>query len=164
MVRGPMTCPALLVFMLTAVATAAGAQTPDSVITFEPDYVTTTLTPAETLPVPDPVTMRQTNAWAAPMLQTTLLASFAVLQGLDAGTTLGGIESGRAAEANPFMGGLAQHPAALVGVKAGLTAATIISIRAWSKTHPRAAALTMFALNAGSAFVVRSNFRLLKAQ
>jgi hypothetical protein len=164
MARRPLRCPVLLVVLLTGFANAAGAQTSDSVLTFEPDYITTALTPAASAPVPDALAVRQTNPWAAPALQTTLLASFAVLQGLDAGTTLSGIDSGRASEANPFMGGLAQHPAALVGVKAGLTAATVISMRSWSKSHPRAAALTLFALNAGSAFVVRSNFRLLRAQ
>jgi hypothetical protein len=49
-------------------------------------------------------------------------------------------------------------------VKAGLTAATILSMRSLSKSHPKAAVLTMLAMNAGSAYVVRSNVRLVMSR
>lgn len=118
------------------------------------------LAPAARAQALDPIYPPKPTGWAAPALHTTLSTSFAILQTLDVATTLRGVSNGRAREANPLMGGLAQRPAALVGVKAGLTAATIFSMHSLSKTHPKAAVLTMLALNAGSAFVVRSNFRL----
>jgi hypothetical protein len=98
------------------------------------------------------------TAWSAPALHISLSTSFAALQALDVATTLRAVHSGSGVEANPLVGGLANHPAALIGLKAGLTAATIASVRGLSKTHPKAAVLTMIGLNVGSAFVVRSNF------
>ena len=102
------------------------------------------------------------TGWSAPALHVSLATAFAGLQALDTATTLHSVRTGTAVEANPLMGDLAKHPAALVGVKAGLTTATILSMRALSRNHPKAAVLTMIALNAGSAFVVGSNFRVTR--
>lgn len=98
------------------------------------------------------------TVWSAPALHISLSTSFAALQALDVATTLRAVHSGAGVEANPLVGGMADHPAALIGLKAGLTAATIASVRGLSKAHPKAAVLTMIGLNVGSAFVVRSNF------
>ena len=100
------------------------------------------------------------TGWSAPALHISLATGFASLQTLDTITTLHSVHGGTAVEANPVMGGLAQHPAAFVGVKAGLTTATILSMRSLSKNHPKAAVLMLIALNAGSAFVVRSNVQV----
>ncbi len=100
------------------------------------------------------------TGWSAPALQLSLTTAFASLQALDTATTLHSVRGGTGTEANPIMGGLAQHAAAFIGIKAGLTAATIMSMRGLSKNHPKAAALTLIVLNAGSAFVVGSNFRI----
>ena len=86
--------------------------------------------------------------------------SFVALQALDTVTTLRGISGGAAVEANPLVGDLARHPAAFVAVKSGLTAATVLSVHSMSKKHPKAALCTMLALNAASAFVVRSNISI----
>lgn len=152
---------ALIVLAVVGLAPCAGAQTANSTLTIDPVFSVTPITGVEPAPVSDAHYLPPPDAWAAPALHTTLFTSFAVLQTLDVATTLRGIGLGRASEANPLMGGLAQHPAALVGVKAGLTAATIMSMRSMSKTHPKAAMITMLALNAGSALVVRSNFRMV---
>jgi hypothetical protein len=104
------------------------------------------------------------TGWSAPALHISLSASFASLQTLDVVTTLRSVHSGAAVEANPLVAGLARHPAALVGLKAGLTAATIVSMRGFAKAHPKAAALTLIGLNVGSAFVVGSNFRVSSAR
>jgi hypothetical protein len=98
--------------------------------------------------------------WSAPALHVSLATGFASLQALDTITTLRSVHGGTAVEANPLMGGLAQHPAAFVGLKAGLTTVTILSMRSLSRNHPKAAVLTLIALNAGSAYVVRSNFQV----
>jgi Domain of unknown function (DUF5658) len=90
---------------------------------------------------------------------STVTTSFVALQALDTATTLRGLGSG-AVEANPLVGGLAKHPAAFVAVKGGLTAATVLSVKGMARKHPKAAMLTMLALNAGSAFVVRSNISI----
>jgi hypothetical protein len=149
---------AAALLMLGLFASFARAQASDGA--GEPAYTTANLTTAEPAgarlapPVPP-------NAWTAPKLHLSLAAGFATLQALDVVTTLRGVRMGSVSEANPMMGGLAQHPSALVGVKAGLTAATIMSMHNLSKTHPKAAAITMMLLNAGSAFVVQSNLRLV---
>ena len=93
-------------------------------------------------------------------LYLALTTAFVGLQALDTVTTLHGIHHGSAVEANPFVGGLAQHPAAFVAVKSALTAATVVSMNSLSKKHPKGALIAMLALNAGSAFVVRSNLQI----
>src|SRR4051812_46849359 len=139
MAFGPMTRGAVIAIVsalcVTAAAAPARAQSP-------------------VLEEPAPVTP---SAWSAPPLHVSLSTSFAALQALDVATTLRAVHSGAGVEANPLVGGLANHPAALIGLKAGLTAATIASVRSLSRTHPKAAVLTMIGLNVGSAFVVRSN-------
>ena len=97
------------------------------------------------------------TGWSAPALHVSLSTSFAALQALDVATTLRAVHTGSGVEANPLLGGLSKQPAALIGLKAGLTAATIASVHGLSKSHPKAAVLTMIGLNVGSAFVVRSN-------
>ena len=99
--------------------------------------------------------------WEAPALRISLATTFVGLQALDVVSTLRGVHGGSATEANPLMRGLANQPAALVAVKSGLTAATVLSMNAWSRKHPKAATIAMIALNAGSAFVVGSNFRVV---
>jgi hypothetical protein len=108
-------------------------------------------------PIADEPVRLTPTAWSAPALHISLSTSFAALQALDVATTLRAVHTGTGVEANPLVGGLANHPAALIGLKAGLTAATIASVRGLSRTHPKAAVLTMIGLNVGSAFVVRSN-------
>ena len=102
--------------------------------------------------------------WSATPLRVSLAASFVGLQALDVVTTLRGLHTGAAVEANPLVGNLANHPAALVAVKGSLTAATVASMNSLSKKHPKAAALAMIALNAGSALIVRSNLQIAIAR
>jgi hypothetical protein len=142
MASGSLTRRVVFVVMLMAGSSAAAnAQTTDLVM------------------APDPVTAPPRTGWSAPALHVSLASSFVALQALDVATTLRGVHSGTAVEANPLVGPLANHPAALVGVKGGLTVATLLSMRALARQHPKAAVLTMIGLNVGSAFVVRSNVR-----
>jgi hypothetical protein len=155
-------CIALIVGAFPQAALAQAADSAASPV--DAQVALAAVAAADPGPAPISVYVPGPDRWSAPALHTSLAVSFAALQTLDAATTLRGIRLGRASEANPLMGGLAQHPAALVGLKAGLTAATILSMRGFSKTHPKAAVFTMLALNAGSAFVVRSNFRLVMSR
>lgn len=103
---------------------------------------------------------RQPASWSAPALRISLASAFVGLQALDTATTLHGVRTGRAVEANPLVGGLASRPAAFIAVKSGLTAATVASVHRLSRKHPKGAAIAMIALNAGIAFVVRSNVQI----
>jgi hypothetical protein len=100
------------------------------------------------------------SPWSAPALHISLTTAFVGLQALDVATTLRGVKNGSAVEANPLMAGLANRPMALVAVKSALTAATVASVHGLSRKHPKGAVLALIALNVGSAFVVRSNFRM----
>jgi hypothetical protein len=103
---------------------------------------------------------RPATGWSAPALHMSLAATFVGLQAADAATTLYAVRSGKGIEVNPLVGGLANHPAALVAVKGALTTATVLSIRSLSKKHPKGAAFAMIGLNAASAFIVRSNLAI----
>ena len=132
----PMSCVALIVTLISGFAVPAFAQ--DSSLALS----------------------RPRTGWSAPALHASLSTAFAGLQALDTATTLSSVHARTAVEANPLMGDLAKRPAAFICLKAGLTMTTILSMRALSRNHPKAAVLTMIALNVGSAFVVGSNFRV----
>jgi len=93
-----------------------------------------------------------------------LYVSYGVLQGLDAQSTIGGLQSGSAHEGNLLVCPFAGHPAALVGFKLGATAGTIYGIDRMYKSHPRRALITLAAINAGFAFVVARNYHSFPAQ
>ena len=165
MARQRMVRVAVLNLLIVAVAASARAQS------LEPAELAATTTTASTTAVvwsapagaaPSWPTRSAPGAtgWSAPPLRFSLATAFVGLQTLDVVTTLHGVRSGSAVEANPLVGNLADHPAALIAVKGALTAATVASIHTLSKKHPKGAALAMIVLNAGSAYVVRSNLRL----
>lgn len=150
----------MIVLMLAGGSTALYAQSLDaaepmlSAQTFDLSVPAVHAWPLETVKPIAP------TAWSAPALRLSLTTAFVGLQALDVATTLHGVRSGNAVEANPLMGGLTKSPAAFVAVKGALTAATVASLHNLSRTHPKAAVLTMVALNAASAFVVRSNIQI----
>jgi hypothetical protein len=85
-----------------------------------------------------------------------LYVSYIGLQAGDAATTIRALHAG-ATEANPVLGGAAGNTAALIGAKAGATAATLFfSERLW-KHHPVAAVALMLALNGSYAAIVAHN-------
>jgi hypothetical protein len=88
-----------------------------------------------------------------------LYISFAALQGLDAFTTVRGMNRGTV-EANPLVGEMAGNPAALVAMKAGVTGATVLlTERLWKRNRVAAVAM-MAALNGMYAAVVAHNWRV----
>jgi hypothetical protein len=104
---------------------------------------------------------RPAAGWSAPALHASLAVTFIGLQAVDVATTLDAVRSGKGIEANPLVGGLANHPAAFVAVKSALATATVLSIKSFSKKHPKGAVFAMIGLNAASAFVVRSNLAVV---
>jgi hypothetical protein len=106
------------------------------------------------------VRAQDAGTWAAPPLQGGLAATFATLQVLDVVSTVNAAGSGREQEANPMVGGFANHPAAFLAVKGAMTAGTLLAMRRFSKQHPKAAAITLIAFNIGYSYVVSSNFRI----
>ena len=89
-----------------------------------------------------------------------LYVSFASLQMLDAHSTLRAVRSG-GVEQNPLMRGIADKPAALVALKAGVAASTIVlAERVRGRSRLGSIAL-MAALNSAYAVVVAHNYRSL---
>ena len=89
----------------------------------------------------------------------TLYTSFGLLQALDVHSTSRAIASG-ATESNSLMSGIADRPVLLMGTKMAVTAGTVLLIERFRKRHPKAAMLTMIALNSAYAVVVVRNSRI----
>jgi Domain of unknown function (DUF5658) len=88
-----------------------------------------------------------------------LYASFAALQALDAHSTLRALDAG-ATEVNPLLGGIAQKPAALLALKAGVAASTIYLVEKVRLKSRGAAIALMAALNSVYATIVAHNYRV----
>jgi len=94
----------------------------------------------------------------------SLYVSLAGLQAYDAYSTVTGLRRG-AVEANGVMKNVAGNPAALLGVKAGVTAASIVlAERLWKQNRRVAAIATMIATNGVMAAVAARNGSVLRAQ
>jgi len=104
------------------------------------------------------------TAWAAQPLHNSLFATYATLQALDFMTTINAMHNGRGEEINPLVGDLAKHPAAFAATKGVSTLLTLVFMHRYAKAHPKAAAVTMIALNAAYSFVVASNARIAYAR
>jgi hypothetical protein len=80
------------------------------------------------------------------------------LQVLDAHSTFRALDAGHV-EGNPLMRWSANHPVALVSMKAVATAGTIYVAEKIRKKHPRRAVLFMVGIDAASALIVMHNYR-----
>jgi hypothetical protein len=87
-----------------------------------------------------------------------LYVSFATLQMLDAHSTIRALDAG-GVEANPLMRGVADRPAALVALKAGVAASTIVLTDRLRRRNKVGAIVLMAALNSAYAVVVSNNYR-----
>jgi hypothetical protein len=93
-----------------------------------------------------------------PAVLPILYLSFALLQGLDAHSTLAAVGAG-GREVNPAVKGLVDQPAFFVGAKVAATAGTVyLTERLWKK-HRVAAIVLMVAVNATYAAIVAHNYR-----
>jgi hypothetical protein len=97
-----------------------------------------------------------------PMLLPALYGTAALLQGYDVYSTLAVLKRG-GVEVNPVMKGLTKSPTALIGLKAGVTALSIVAAERMWKRHNRAGAvLTMAVSNSLMAMVATNNARVLR--
>jgi hypothetical protein len=89
----------------------------------------------------------------------TLYTSFGLLQALDAHSTSRALAAG-ATESNTLVAGFAHRPILLMGAKTAVAAGTIVLMERFRKRHPKAAMVTMMALNSAYAVVVVRNSRI----
>jgi hypothetical protein len=90
-----------------------------------------------------------------------LYASFVALQALDVHSTVRALNGG-ATEANPLLSGLAHRPGALIAVKAGLAATTILLAEKVRMKSRGAAIALMAAVNSAYAMIVAHNYRVVR--
>ncbi len=96
-----------------------------------------------------------------PALLPALYAGSALLQGYDAYSTLAALKRG-GVEANPLMAGLTKHPAAFVGLKAGMAAMSIMAAeKMWKNNNRVGSIVTMAISNSVMAMVAANNARVL---
>ena len=92
-----------------------------------------------------------------PAVLPALYVGSALLQAFDAYSTMKAINLG-GTEANPIMKGAASSPAAMIGVKAAVTTASILAAeRMWKNHNPTGAIVTMLASNGFMAWVAMHN-------
>ena len=103
-------------------------------------------------------------AWkpvARPSILPALYAGSALLQAYDAYSTLKALNLG-AVEANPIAQGVVGNPALFIGVKAAVSAASIMAAEKMWKNHHRVAAIaTMVATNSIMAMVAANNAKVI---
>jgi hypothetical protein len=87
-----------------------------------------------------------------------LYVTFAALQVLDTNSTRHALARGYA-ESNPLLRPVAGSGAAMMLVKTGATAATVVAVERLWRRNRLAAVLTMIGINAGYAVVVAHNYR-----
>lgn len=89
-----------------------------------------------------------------PASMTGMLVTHATLQGLDVVTTLRGLDAGRR-EVNPLL--KSGNSALIIGSKVAVTTASILLAKKLWKDNPKAAMVTMVAMNVGLSMVVAQN-------
>lgn len=105
---------------------------------------------------------RYNDAPRRPTVLPALYASTALLQALDAKSTMTAMSLG-AQEANPFMKGAASNKGALLAVKAGVAGATIFMAEKMWRRSPVGAIAMMLVINGVNAAVVAHNYRVIKS-
>ncbi len=104
---------------------------------------------------------RRAFEFRRPSLLPALYGTSAFLQGYDAYSTLTVLKHG-GVEVNPVMTGITRHPAAFIGLKAGVTVMSIMAAERMWKNHNRVGAIvTMVASNSLMAMVAANNARVL---
>ena len=98
---------------------------------------------------------------AVPPTLTALHVSFGALQVLDMFSTMRGINAGLR-EASPLMRAVAGRPAAMMAVKLGSGATTILLTRRMARKNRLASIVTMAALNSAYSVIVVRNWRAVR--
>jgi len=113
------------------------------------------LTVAVLVAVAGPVRAQEPGARSAISLRL-LQVSFVGLQAADLHSSFRAVDSGTCAEANPLM---TNRASALV-LKAGVSVAVLAATRKWATKHPKAARITLAALDGAYAAIVVNNYRI----
>ena len=118
------------------------------------------------LPATQPSSLIQARPWEPdttrrPAALMPLYLSFAALQGMDIHSTTRALNRG-AVEANPVMKEVVGNQGAFIAVKAAGTVGILYAVEKLRKKNRTAAIVTMVALNAGMAYVVQHNYRVVK--
>jgi len=113
-------------------------------------------------PVPSMTQASRFGDTRRPAALPALYASTALLQVLDAHSTMTAIDAG-AHEANPLMKGVATNKGAMLAVKAGVAGATIYMAERMWKRNPVGAVAMMALVNGVNAFVVAHNYRVARS-
>jgi hypothetical protein len=96
-----------------------------------------------------------------PMVLPALYGMSAALQGFDAYSTLSVLKHG-GMEANPVMKGITKSPIAFIGLKAGVTAMSIVAAeRMWKNNNRVGAIVTMVVTNGLMSAVAANNAKVL---
>jgi hypothetical protein len=93
------------------------------------------------------------------ILMTSLYATTALVQGLDAHSTLKAIHVG-ATERNPMMSFLTSHPPVFVALKTGAAAGLIVAGRKLAKHSKLKAAIALIAIDSTYAVIVAHNYKV----
>ena len=115
-----------------------------------------------TVPVPTYKgrTIPTPKSFSRPTVLPALYVAQGALQAMDMHSTLQATSRG-AHEANPVMQGVVNNKGAMLAVKAGVAAGTIlISERLWKKGNRTGAIVSMIIANSVTAIVVAHNYRL----
>jgi Domain of unknown function (DUF5658) len=91
-----------------------------------------------------------------PMVLPALYAGSAALQAFDAYSTLRALHMG-ATEANPVMQGVVGNPTMMIGLKAAVTAASIVAAEQMWRQHHQMRAIVMMAVSNGIMAVVAAH-------
>jgi hypothetical protein len=97
-----------------------------------------------------------TRRLADPAFLKKMYIGYGALQAADIATTLVSIDGG-ARETNPLMVRASRNPAALIGIKAGASVATILLVEKLRKASPIAATISLIVINSTLAAVVVNN-------
>jgi hypothetical protein len=116
---------------------------------------------AAQLPVPAPLTRAAFDVQKPhrPGLLIPLYGTFAVLQGMDAHSTLDGVRKGTAVERNPLLEPFGDNTGAMLAIKAATTVGTIFLAEKMWRRHPVRAVVLMAAVNVAYAAIVATNYR-----
>jgi hypothetical protein len=114
--------------------------------------------PSRSIPVKFVITsVERDSSQTRPSILPPLYAAFALLQTLDAHSTLRAVEAGHA-ERNPLVAPFTRAPAAMIAVKATTTAGTIYITERLRRRHRTAAIVFMVGVNAAYAAIVARNY------
>ena len=93
------------------------------------------------------------------VVMTSLYATTALMQGLDAHSTMKAINAG-AVEKNPLMSYLTSHPTAFVALKTGAAVSLIYAGRRLAKRNKTHAVIALVAVNSAYLIIATHNYRV----